>query len=59
MQGEELFSPGIDAEGLRKHQLVGNEVSRPKYRGFKVFVESTGIGARHLKGGTMILYQVI
>ena len=58
MQDNMLFSPGIDIEGMRKHQLVGNIVNRPKYKGFKVFVQSTGLGARHLKGGTMILYQV-
>ena len=58
MQENELFSPGIDVEGLRKHQLIGNMVNRPRYKGFKVFVQSTGLGTRHLKGDTMILYQV-
>ena len=58
IQNKELFSPGIDAEGLKSHQLMGNKVSRPSFKVFKVFVQSTGSGVRHLKGGTSILYQV-
>jgi hypothetical protein len=59
IQEKELFSPGLDAEGLKTRHLVGDRVSRPDYGPFTLFVQSTGLGTRHLKGGTKILYQVI
>ena len=54
----DFFSPTVDTKTLKKRGFLGERVSRPKVDGYRLFVQSTGLGARHLPAGSMILYEV-
>lgn len=38
--------------------VPGYRIENPNIKGYKVFVQSTGSGARHLKAGSYLLYEV-
>lgn len=52
---KQCFSLDTD---LKKLCLIGEAVSRPSLSKHKVFVQSIGLGTRHLAGGSAVLYMV-
>ena len=54
----ELFSPGVDPEELIRIGFLGEKITQPNLKKHKVFIQSTGSGARHLPGGSTLLYEV-
>lgn len=38
--------------------VPGDRIERPNVKGYRVFVQSTGSGARHLSAGSYLLYEV-
>ena len=54
---EKFFTPTADSSVLEQCGVIGEGVKRPKFEGYRVFVQSTGSGARHLPIGSMLLYE--
>lgn len=52
------FYPDVDQFILYKHHLIGEGLSPPSLKDYKVFVQSTGPGSRHLSKGSTVLYEV-
>ena len=53
-----LYSPGVDWETLQQYNFGGIKVPKPHLKSYRVFVRDTGSGARHLRAGSMLLYEV-
>ena len=57
-EADKYFNLEADPKDLREKGLFGEMVLRPSLSMYKVFVQSTGLGARHLAGGSTLLYMV-
>lgn len=53
-----MFNPDVDAEELRKRHLIGESVLKPSLDSYNIFIQSTGLGSRHLAPGSNLLYEV-
>ena len=51
------YTPTTDCSVLQQCGLIGEGVRKPTFERYKVFVQSTGSGARHLPIGSMLLYE--
>ena len=56
--GGKYFNLDADPEELREKGLIGEAALQPSLSKFKVLVQSTGLGARHLASGSTLLYVV-
>ena len=53
------FYPDVDQSILCKHHLIGEGLSPPSsIKDYRVFVQSTGPGSRHLSKDSTVLYEV-
>lgn len=55
-----FFKPGIGPrpKEICSKKLCGERVLRPSLDKYRLFVQSTGSGARHLAQGSILLYEV-
>ena len=57
MQGTgEYFFPTVSVDD---NNLLGEGVPKPQYKKYRVFVQSTGSGARYLPAGSLLLYEQV
>ena len=56
--GREFYSPDVDWATLQQHHLGGVKVPKPDLKSHRIFVRHTDSGARHLRAGSMLLYEV-
>ena len=54
---EIFLTPKASSSVLEQCGLIGEGVKRPTFEDYRVFVQSTGSGARHLPIGSMVLYE--
>lgn len=55
-EGLELY---VGSEVLKKIGAPKERIKRPSVEGYRVFVQSTGLGARHISAGSFLLYEVL
>ena len=55
---KQYFNLDTDPKELCEKGMIGETVLRPSLSKHKMFVQSTGLGARHLAGGSALLYVV-
>ena len=54
---EIFLTPTAGSSVLEQCGLIGKGVKRPTFEDYRVFVQSTGSGARHLPIGSLVLYE--
>ena len=59
-ESKKYFNPGIGPgpKKLCNRKLLSERVLRPSLDKYRLFVQSTGSGARHLARGSILLYEV-
>ena len=55
MEEESIHSSKLDSDTLERFRCLGENASHPK--GYRLFVQTTGSGTRHLPGGSLLLYD--
>ena len=55
----EYLSPTVSVDVLYENNLLGEGVQNPRYRKYRIFVQSTGSGARYLPSGSLLLYEQV
>ena len=57
----ELFLPNVTIDVLYDNNLLGEGIRRPdrEYKKYRVFIQSTGSGARHLPAESLLLYEQV
>ena len=53
------YTPTADSSILQQCGLIGEGVKRPTFKNYRMFVQSTGSGARHLAINSTILYEQV
>ena len=53
------YTPTADSSVLKQCGLIGEGLKRPTFESYRVFVQSTGSGARHLAINSTILYEYV
>ena len=56
---DECFFPTVSVGVLYDNNLLGKGVQNPRYRKYRVFVQSTGSGARYLPAGSCVLFEQV
>ena len=53
------YTPTAGSSVLQQCGLIGEGVKRPTFEDYRMFVQSTGSGARHLPINSTILYEQV
>ena len=54
-----MFSPTVGVEELQRLHLLGEMVLKPSLNSYVLFVQSIGLGSRHLARRSLLLHKVI